>query len=65
MEFKAYNLSCEVEGYPTPDVQWYKDGEDVVLPEYLPRGYGGQYLILANSTNKMASHVIDIKVLCE
>ncbi|KAG5279268.1 hypothetical protein AALO_G00075920 [Alosa alosa] len=62
-EYKSHNLSCEVEGYPTPDMLWFKDGEEVALPDKLSRGYGGQYFILANSSYGNASHLLEIKVL--
>ena len=28
-------LECEVEGTPTPSVQWYKDGEELTGPQYM------------------------------
>lgn len=65
LEHAPHNLTCTVEGYPKPDIIWYKDGEEVELPENLTRRDAGQYLIVAETFTAFANATVDIKVICE
>lgn len=60
-----HNLTCTVEGYPKPNIIWYKDGDEVVLQENLTRRDAGQYLIVAESTLATVNATVDIIVFCE
>lgn len=65
LEHTPHNLTCTVEGYPEPNINWYKDGEEVVLPENLTRHDAGQYLIVAESMLATVNATVDITVFCE
>lgn len=65
LEHVPHNLSCTVEGYPKPNIIWYKDGEEVVLREKLTRSDAGQYLIVAESMLATVNATVDITVICE
>lgn len=60
-----HNLTCTVEGYPKPNIIWYKDGDEVVLQENLTRRDAGQYLIVAESKLATVNATVDITVFCE
>ncbi|XP_056869919.1 hemicentin-1-like [Takifugu flavidus] len=62
LEHMPHNLTCTVEGYPKPNITWYKDGEEVVLPEYLTRRDAGQYLVAAENMLGNVSATVDITV---
>ncbi|KAM8824674.1 hemicentin-1-like isoform 1-T1 [Synchiropus picturatus] len=62
-ENAPYNLTCTAEGNPQPQIIWFKDGEEVDLPENLTRGDAGQYLVLAsNAFNRTAAATVNIIV---
>lgn len=63
-ENAPHNLTCTVEGYPKPETIWYKDGEDVELPENLTRSDTGQYLITASNTLSSVNVTVNIIVIC-
>lgn len=65
LEHTPHNLTCTVEGYPKPNIIWYKDGEEVELPENLTRRDAGQYLIVAESVMATVNATVDITVVCE
>lgn len=65
LEHMPHNLTCTVEGYPKPNIIWYKDGEEVVLPEYLTRRDAGQYVVTAENMLANVSVTVDISVFCE
>lgn len=65
VEHTPHNLTCTVEGYPKPNIIWYKDGEEVELPENLTRRDAGQYLIVAESVMATVNATVDITVVCE
>ncbi|XP_034750323.1 hemicentin-1-like [Etheostoma cragini] len=62
LEGAPHNLTCIVEGYPEPKTIWHKDGEEVVLPEYLTRSDSGQYLITATSDLSSVNLTVEINV---
>ncbi|XP_068435511.1 hemicentin-2 isoform X2 [Clinocottus analis] len=63
MEDAPHNLSCNVRGYPKPEIIWYKDGEEVELPENFTRDDTGQYLITASTALSSVNHTVDINVI--
>lgn len=65
MEYTAYNRTCIVKGNPEPKTIWYKDGEEVELPENLTRQDAGQYLVTASNILSSVNLTVDINVICE
>lgn len=65
LEHAPHNLTCTVKGYPEPNVIWYKDGEEVELPENLMRHDAGLYLIDATNAVATVSAILNITVVCE
>lgn len=65
VEHTPHNLTCTVEGYPRPKISWFKDDEEVELPEKLTRHDAGQYLILAENDNETVNATVDITVICK
>ncbi|XP_070779073.1 roundabout homolog 1-like [Enoplosus armatus] len=63
LEYSPHNLTCIVEGYPKPETSWYKDGEEVELPENLTRSDMGQYLITASNSLTTVNHTVEITVI--
>ncbi|XP_029292846.1 hemicentin-2-like [Cottoperca gobio] len=57
------NLTCTVEGFPKPVTTWFKDGDEVELPENLTRSDTGQYLITASSPLSSVDLTVDINVM--
>lgn len=64
-EDTTHNLTCAVKGYPQPVVMWFKDGEEVDLPERLTRSDTGQYLITASNSLSSTNVTVDITVQCK
>lgn len=62
-EHTRHSISCSVEGYPTPDLSWYKDGEVIDLPDNLTRNDAGEYLVVASNKISNASHTVIIEIL--
>ncbi|KAG7460325.1 hypothetical protein MATL_G00220060 [Megalops atlanticus] len=62
-EKQSYTLNCTAEGYPAPEVTWWKQGEKVELPAHLDRKHAGLYTLIANNTYGTANHTLEIKVL--
>ncbi|KAG7460303.1 hypothetical protein MATL_G00220130 [Megalops atlanticus] len=62
-EKQSYTLNCTAEGYPAPEVTWWKQGEKVELPAHLDRKHAGLYTLIANNTYGTANHTLVIKVL--
>ncbi|XP_071389542.1 hemicentin-1 [Centroberyx affinis] len=63
VEYATHNFTCTVEGYPRPNITFYKDGDKVDLPEKLTRSHAGQYMIIASNQLSSISHTVDIDVL--
>lgn len=64
-EHMPHNLTCTVDGYPKPDITWYKDGDEVIPQKNLTRDDAGQYLIVAESKLGTVNATVDITVFCE
>uniref|UniRef100_A0A3Q0RMJ5 Ig-like domain-containing protein n=1 Tax=Amphilophus citrinellus TaxID=61819 RepID=A0A3Q0RMJ5_AMPCI len=64
-EFTPYTLNCIAEGFPKPDTVWYKDNEEVDLPEKLTRRDAGQYVITASNNHSNVSVTVEIFVQCK
>ncbi|XP_008281317.1 hemicentin-2-like [Stegastes partitus] len=63
VEYAPHNLTCIVEGFPQPETLWFKDGEEVGLPEKLTRRDAGQYFITASNSLSSVNFTVDITVL--
>ncbi|XP_069571703.1 hemicentin-2 [Brachyistius frenatus] len=63
LENTPHSLTCTVEGFPEPEMIWYKDGGEVELLENLTRSDGGQYLITASNVLSSVNATVDIIVL--
>lgn len=59
------SLTCTVKGYPKPKIIWYKDDEEVELPENLTRSDAGQYSVTASNSVSFVNVTVDIIVLCK
>ncbi|KAE8283339.1 Hemicentin-1 [Larimichthys crocea] len=57
------SLTCTVKGYPKPKIIWYKDDEEVELPENLTRSDAGQYSVTASNSVSFVNVTVDIIVL--
>lgn len=62
VERAVLNLNC-AGGYPTPKTIWYKDGEEVELPDSFTRRDAGQYMITASNSLTSVNSTVDIVVL--
>ncbi|XP_058509195.1 hemicentin-1-like [Solea solea] len=51
--------NCTAVGFPIPIMQWFKDGEEVVLPPTLTRNDAGQYTVIASSSS-LVNATVDI-----
>ncbi|KAG7505129.1 intercellular adhesion molecule 1 [Solea senegalensis] len=51
--------NCTAVGFPIPIMQWFKDGEEVVLPQTLTRNDAGQYTVIASSSS-LVNATVDI-----
>lgn len=65
MENVPFILSCNVTGFPRPDLTFYKDGEEVELRDKLTRRDGGFYNIFASNSLQRVKSQINITVVCE
>ncbi|CAN9505574.1 unnamed protein product [Ophioblennius macclurei] len=63
LEYAVRNLTCTVKGYPKPETIWYKDGEEVELPESLTRRDAGQYTVTASNSLMSVNVTVDVTVL--
>ncbi|XP_041859179.1 hemicentin-1-like isoform X2 [Melanotaenia boesemani] len=61
-ENSPHKLVCS-QGFPPPEEFWYKDGEEVHLPEILTRSESGLYLVNASNINSWISFTVNINVL--
>ncbi|XP_034075869.1 hemicentin-1-like [Gymnodraco acuticeps] len=63
LEDAPHNLSCTVEGFPKPEVMWFKDEDEVALPESLTRSDTGQYVISASNNLSSINVTVEINVV--
>lgn len=63
LEDAPHNLSCTVEGFPKPEVMWFKDEDEVALPESLTRSDTGQYVITASNNLSNINVTVEINVV--
>lgn len=64
-ENAPYNLTCTVKGYPEPQMIWYKDGDEVKLPDSFSRNDAGQYLITASNSFSDVNQTVELVIKCE
>lgn len=65
LEYEPNKLTCTVEGYPKPEIVWYRDGDEVELPENFTRGSGGQYVITASNSLASVNVTVELNILCK
>lgn len=65
MENVPFILSCNVTGFPRPNLTFYKDGEEVELRDKLTRKDGGFYTVIASSRQQRVNSQIKITVICK
>ncbi|KAL3053555.1 hypothetical protein OYC64_005979 [Pagothenia borchgrevinki] len=63
LEDAPHNLSCTAEGFPKPEVMWFKDEDEVTLPESLTRSDTGQYVITASNNLSSINVTVEINVV--
>lgn len=60
-----FNPNCTVEGYPKPELTFYKDDEEIQLPAKLTRKDEGLYIMNASNSHQTVTSQIDIFVICK
>ncbi|XP_023135380.2 hemicentin-1 [Amphiprion ocellaris] len=63
VEYSPHNLTCTDKGFPKPETLWFKDGEEVVLPQKLTRSDAGQYFVTTSNLLSSVNVTVDITVL--
>lgn len=58
-------LSCNVTGFPRPNLTFHKDGDEVELRDKLSRQDGGFYTIGASNSQGAVKSQINITVVCK
>ncbi|XP_029914521.1 hemicentin-1-like isoform X2 [Myripristis murdjan] len=61
MENGFLNLAC-ANGYPHPTITWYRDDDEVHLPEVLTKDDEGSYTIVASNQLGNVSHTLYINI---
>ncbi|XP_053712468.1 intercellular adhesion molecule 4-like isoform X1 [Synchiropus splendidus] len=57
-------LSCEVEGNPTPSVKWLKDGQPFIPPTRLTKAHAGKYTISATGLRGQQNMTVEVALQC-
>ncbi|KAM4535599.1 hemicentin-2-like [Fundulus diaphanus] len=60
-EYTPHNLICS-QGFPEPQEIWYKDHEEVKLPDILTRRDAGQYWVTVSNNLTTLNYTVDIVV---
>ncbi|XP_047212655.1 hemicentin-1-like [Girardinichthys multiradiatus] len=60
-EHTSHNLTCS-QGFPKPQEIWYKDDEEVKLPDILTRRDAGQYWVTVSNNLTTLNFTVDIVV---
>ncbi|XP_035253442.1 hemicentin-1-like isoform X2 [Anguilla anguilla] len=60
---ERHALRCRAEGFPLPEVTWFKEDEEVELPAQMTRENEGQYILTARNAFGTANHSMEIDVL--
>ncbi|MEQ2275442.1 hypothetical protein XENORESO_003412 [Xenotaenia resolanae] len=60
-EHTSHNLTCS-QGFPEPQEIWYKDEEEVKLPDILTRRDAGQYWVTVSNNLTTVNFTVDIVV---
>ncbi|XP_064170240.1 hemicentin-1-like isoform X2 [Anguilla rostrata] len=60
---ERHALRCRAEGFPLPEVTWFKEDEEVELPAQMTWEDEGQYILTARNAFGTANHSMDIDVL--
>ncbi|XP_075310802.1 MAM domain-containing glycosylphosphatidylinositol anchor protein 1-like isoform X2 [Odontesthes bonariensis] len=61
-EYTAHNFKC-TQGFPPPQEIWYRDDEEVDLPENITRRDKGLYWVNASNTHSSVNFTVEIIVL--
>uniref|UniRef100_A0A3B1J5J3 Intercellular adhesion molecule 3 n=1 Tax=Astyanax mexicanus TaxID=7994 RepID=A0A3B1J5J3_ASTMX len=59
---EEFTPNCTVQGHPTPEITWYKEGVTVSFPKKMDINDAGQYILNASSYTH-AIHPVEIQVL--
>ena len=69
--FSTVTLTCVAEGYPEPEIHWYKDGKliessststSLVIEELRPNNRGFYYCEAVNSAGTARSHTVLVNI---
>ncbi|KAG5832818.1 hypothetical protein ANANG_G00295190 [Anguilla anguilla] len=60
---ERHALRCRAEGFPLPEVTWFKEDVEAELPAQMTREDEGQYILTARNAFGTANHSMDIDVL--
>ncbi|XP_057717561.1 hemicentin-2-like isoform X2 [Corythoichthys intestinalis] len=64
IEYVPHNLSCSVKnGSPEALITWFKDGDEVELPETLSRYDAGQYVVVATLFSSTVNTTVELDVV--
>ncbi|XP_047199831.1 hemicentin-1 [Hippoglossus stenolepis] len=63
LEYTPLNRTCTAEGYPKPEITWYKDGGEVELIGNLTRRDAGLYEITASNNLSSVNVTLEINVI--
>ncbi|XP_054892048.1 hemicentin-2-like [Poeciliopsis prolifica] len=61
LEYTRHNLTCS-QGFPEPTEIWYKDEEEIQLPDILTRSDAGQYFVRVSNNLTTNNSIVDIVV---
>ncbi|KAK1785530.1 hypothetical protein P4O66_018890 [Electrophorus voltai] len=61
LENEEVEPNCTAEGFPPPEVTWFKEEERVYFPQRMQRANAGKYILVAVN-NSTSNHTLEIEV---